>query len=562
MPLQQINYTQIRGGTPNVMDFGAVGDGVTDDTVAIQAALTYANSIGGATILVPAKSFLLSAPINIYANTTLEGQGWEASIFTFTNATDGIMSTWPINSSTSANVSVKNISIITSNGSNAGSGFVDVGGTYVKVENCKFNGWKYGIIFDQTEIASIDLCNIVQVANATGIWLVNGADHTVGANKNYTNKITITRNQFNSDVTGLENILDDGGTAHVISNNNFNGGLTGIRAAGFSALTISGNESEVHITEDIYLADTTKAGGYVGGGVAFNINANTLISYSGGRNIAVQAGNNGAIEYNMFGQAAAAINFINGASNPSSGIVIKGNSKLITGAFRSSGIFISGFSRSIAQNLIDQVACTYSSSSASAGAVTITPATMEYISPNTKLTLTNDDGTNKEDVVVTSITATTFTCTLASTKAANFLIYGATLGSQIQGTWTPTLYGSTTAGTNTYSTQTGTYYKDGGIVTVNAQIVISAKDAAMAGGIFVGNLPFIPNTTGFIGNVFYSGLTFAAGYTQVNCNTTANTNGIALLRVGSAVAITPVVSTDIPGATCTISITVQYTTNG
>ena len=38
MPLQQINYTQIRGGLSNIKDFGAVGDGSTDNTTAIQNA--------------------------------------------------------------------------------------------------------------------------------------------------------------------------------------------------------------------------------------------------------------------------------------------------------------------------------------------------------------------------------------------------------------------------------------------------------------------------------------------------------------------------------------------
>jgi len=48
----------------SVKDFGAVGDGVTDDTVAIQAAVSYVGSIGGA-IFFPTGSYLVSSTINI-----------------------------------------------------------------------------------------------------------------------------------------------------------------------------------------------------------------------------------------------------------------------------------------------------------------------------------------------------------------------------------------------------------------------------------------------------------------------------------------------------------------
>jgi hypothetical protein len=41
MPLQQINYTQIKGGIPNVKDFGAKGDGTTDDTAAFTSAIAF-----------------------------------------------------------------------------------------------------------------------------------------------------------------------------------------------------------------------------------------------------------------------------------------------------------------------------------------------------------------------------------------------------------------------------------------------------------------------------------------------------------------------------------------
>jgi hypothetical protein len=52
--------------------FGAVGDGVTDDSAAIQAALDAANAAGGGQVYIPAGDFLCSTlPLRIYDNTRL-----------------------------------------------------------------------------------------------------------------------------------------------------------------------------------------------------------------------------------------------------------------------------------------------------------------------------------------------------------------------------------------------------------------------------------------------------------------------------------------------------------
>lgn len=58
------------------------------------------------------------------------------------------------------------------------------------------------------------------------------------------------------------------------------------------------------------------------------------------------------------------------------------------------------------------------------------------------------------------------------------------------GVFTPTIVGSSTAGSNTYTTQNGFYYLVGKLCKIDIIILLSAKDAAMAGNITIGGLPF------------------------------------------------------------------------
>lgn len=62
--------------TVNVSDFGAVGDGTTNDYAAISAALTYLASINGGTLVFQAKPYAINQPIVIASsNITLQGRG-------------------------------------------------------------------------------------------------------------------------------------------------------------------------------------------------------------------------------------------------------------------------------------------------------------------------------------------------------------------------------------------------------------------------------------------------------------------------------------------------------
>jgi hypothetical protein len=60
MALTKVSYSMIKGAPANVLDFGAVGDGVTDDTAAIQAALDASDDVF---LPLPPSLYLISSPL-------------------------------------------------------------------------------------------------------------------------------------------------------------------------------------------------------------------------------------------------------------------------------------------------------------------------------------------------------------------------------------------------------------------------------------------------------------------------------------------------------------------
>jgi hypothetical protein len=70
MSLTKASYSMITGAPANIKDFGAVGDGTTNDTTAIQAALNASRHV-----VVPIGNYRLESTITVPANTRLEFQG-------------------------------------------------------------------------------------------------------------------------------------------------------------------------------------------------------------------------------------------------------------------------------------------------------------------------------------------------------------------------------------------------------------------------------------------------------------------------------------------------------
>ena len=76
MSLTKVTYSMINGAVANVLDFGAVGDGVADDTAAIQAAL----ASGAAAVYLPSGTYAVDDTIKVSNNQKLFGDGIGLSI--------------------------------------------------------------------------------------------------------------------------------------------------------------------------------------------------------------------------------------------------------------------------------------------------------------------------------------------------------------------------------------------------------------------------------------------------------------------------------------------------
>jgi hypothetical protein len=87
MALTKATHRMIEGASVNVKDYGAVGDGVTDDTLAIQAAIDAVATTGG-TVFIPKGNYSTSGTLYIKDSVILVGEGkstWEQKGTNITN---------------------------------------------------------------------------------------------------------------------------------------------------------------------------------------------------------------------------------------------------------------------------------------------------------------------------------------------------------------------------------------------------------------------------------------------------------------------------------------------
>jgi hypothetical protein len=275
-------------GSINVKWFGAKGDSNatgtvgTDDTAAIQAAITYIASLGGGTLYFPEGFYKVTSYLTLCANIVILGAGRKAARIVATQAGGGgasadqnlrngsvFYSNWPSNSSSHAFITVEGIGFIASDAANVGAAFYDNGGSYITIRGCSTSGFKHGVVFDQTELGDVyDCCLEPRDGGGTCVWLVNGGYLKAGNSTGFTNRISVKACQLNAGIT-VNLILDDGGANHTFQDNNYNGGLHNLVLNGSEAFVVIGGEWEGASDYPIYLNflasdGATGVGGSVG----------------------------------------------------------------------------------------------------------------------------------------------------------------------------------------------------------------------------------------------------------------------------------------------------------
>ena len=282
--------TQPTGGSTtgcDVMSFGAKGDCApdgssgTDDTAAIQAALDYLDSRGGGTLHFPEGNYLVTSPLRVPNYTELRGAGRRASKLVGTHSGGGgttaaestlngsiLYNAQPINTSPAAHIALYNLWVHNANSGNQGAGFYHQSGDSVLIRDCEFSGSKWGVILDQSEDVSITGCELSSyVSGGAGLWLVNGPDLTPGASAGFTNIVNVRDCHINV-LPGSYGVIDDGGYEHCFDGCDFNGGVTGLRAANAEGLTVSSCYFEGQTSDILTLNSTALSGTEVGGCIA------------------------------------------------------------------------------------------------------------------------------------------------------------------------------------------------------------------------------------------------------------------------------------------------------
>lgn len=222
----------------DVRDYGATGNGTTDDRAAISAALSALSAAGGGTLLFPAGTYAISATVSLASNVRLAGVGRGASIIR--PAAGWSAAAMFQDPSAISNVELADLTFDVNNIDALAVRFIRSGTINVAVRNCEFKG----MLSDGSAI-NINLCRQVLIQGNTFTGLGSGTQEALLI-YNAASHIAVVDNSFEG---FNQSVAVDNFTAPcnniTIANNRFrNIGNYGVRLEQTSYATVTGNEFE------------------------------------------------------------------------------------------------------------------------------------------------------------------------------------------------------------------------------------------------------------------------------------------------------------------------------
>lgn len=285
--------TKVTDPWVDVRAYGAVGDGSTDDTTAIQGAIDAVNAAGGGVVYLPKGTYKVTTFITLKSNVTLEGEG-DTSVIkgVFASATNRIITS--SDSVQQTNIKIKNLKVDRT-GANAQHGIHLGGITNLEIDRVTVYG------------QGSTTCGAIAISGFDG-FAVNQS-----VNVKVTNCYLEESNNFGIAFGNVK-----GG---LIANNTF---INCYRELiGLEAYGASGVVEDVTVTGNVLMADES-AGYHQGGSVGPALLVGGATSLGTVRNCTV-TGNVIHLRNSVASSTYAGINLTGGTSNPVEDCLISNN---------------------------------------------------------------------------------------------------------------------------------------------------------------------------------------------------------------------------------------------